>query len=126
MKLLTFKLKFSPLIKDLGIVEAFDRKYADFSEINGRNDLYIDKVNNLQKNAKLCYIKYFKNIQVIQQAFIEVNEQGTEAAAATAIRIMRRSLVFAQQINLNRPFIFLITDNSNGLILFSGIYRGQN
>lgn len=126
MKLLTFKLKFSPLIKDLGIVEAFDRKYADFSEINGRNDLYIDKVNNLQMNAKLCYIKYFKNIQVIQQAFIEVNEQGTEAAAATAIRIMRRSLVFAQQINLNRPFIFLITDNSNGLILFSGIYRGQN
>ncbi len=126
MKLLTFKLKFSPLIKDLGIVEAFDRKYADFSEINGINDLYIDKVNILQMNTKLSYIKYFKNIQVIQQAFIEVNEQGTEAAAATAIRIMRRSLVFAQQINLNRPFIFLITDNSNGLILFSGIYRGQN
>jgi serine protease inhibitor len=62
MKLLTFKLKFSPLIKDLGIVEAFDRKYADFSEINGINDLYIDKVNILQMNTKLSYIKYFKNI----------------------------------------------------------------
>ncbi len=77
-------------------------------------------------NWIITYCLYFLKIQVIQQAFIEVNEQGTEAAAATAIRIMRRSLVFAQPINLNRPFIFLITDNSNGLILFSGIYRGQN
>jgi serpin B len=82
----------------LGMPDAFKEREADFSGINGIvNDLYISGV--------------------FHQAFIEVNEEGTEAAAATGV-VLSHSLpdVFCA----DHPFIFIIKDNRSGSILFMG------
>jgi serpin B len=59
---------------------------------------------------------------VIHQAYIDVDEEGTEAAAATAI-VMRLTSVINERVFIaNKPFIFLIRDNVSGNILFMGKY----
>jgi serine protease inhibitor len=85
-----------------GMTDAFGGN-ADFSGMTGKKDLSISAV--------------------IHKAFVEVNEEGTEAAAATAV-VMRamatreppRPVVF----RADRPFLFLIRDNLSGSILFMG------
>jgi len=58
---------------------------------------------------------------VIQKAFIEVNEEGAEAAAATAAVMMLRCLPMTIPFVADHPFYFQIVDHSNGdLVLFSG------
>jgi len=56
--------------------------------------------------------------QVIHQSFLEVNEEGSEAAAATVIGIELTSLPASTYVN--QPFIFLIRERNSGTILFSG------
>jgi serine protease inhibitor len=56
--------------------------------------------------------------QVKHKTFLEVNEEGTEAAAVTSVGIVTTSLPQATQIN--RPFLFLIREKSTGTILFIG------
>ena len=56
----------------------------------------------------------------IHKAFIEVNEAGTEAAAATAIVFNKESASFHPTFNANKPFIYLIKDNHSDTILFIG------
>ncbi len=70
---------------------------ADFSGMNGGKDLFISRV--------------------IHQAFVDMNEKGTEAAAATAV-IMRKGL--PPEFRADHPFLFLIRDNRSGSILFFG------
>ena len=75
---------------------------ADFSGMDGIGGLFISNV--------------------IHQAFVEVNEEGTEAAAATAV-IMMKAAAPAEEIPVfrgDRPFIFLIQDDETGNILFMG------
>ena len=55
---------------------------------------------------------------VVQKAFVEVNEAGTEAAAATAGMMMLSSL--PPQFNCDCPFLYMIKDNLTGLVLFAG------
>ena len=98
-----FTLEFSlkePLA-GMGMREAFHSELADFSGINGRNNLFISAVAH--------------------KAFVEVNEEGTEAAAATPLS-MRSSEAFlpAPIFHADHPFIFLIRDNRSGSILFIG------
>ena len=59
---------------------------------------------------------------VIHKAFIGVDEKGTEAAAATAVVVTRRSnpLPLRKDFTANHPFLFLIRDNDTGSILFLG------
>ena len=60
---------------------------------------------------------------MVQKAFIEVNEDGTEAAAATAAVILTNcSLSFSRvtRFTCDRPFMFMIRDNLTGVTLFSG------
>jgi serpin B len=62
---------------------------------------------------------------VIHKAYIDVNEEGTEAAAATAVVMRRRLAVRSMQLQppvfrADHPFLFLIRDNSSGCILFMG------
>jgi len=60
---------------------------------------------------------------VIHQAFIDVNEEGTEAAAATAVVMKRMGTLKAAlppTFRADHPFIFLIRDNHSGAILFMG------
>lgn len=87
-------------LTDLGMAEAFTEK-ADFSGMTGNRDLYIS--------------------DAIHKAFIEVDESGTEAAAATAV-IMMATAMPAQPvvIRIDRPFIYLIRDMSTGTVLFLG------
>ncbi|MBN1150631.1 serpin family protein, partial [candidate division WOR-3 bacterium] len=75
---------------------------ADFSGMTGTMDLYISKV--------------------IHQAYIAVDEEGTEAAAATAVVMERTSSAPVQRIyfKADRPFIYVIRERENGLVLFMG------
>ena len=56
--------------------------------------------------------------EVIHKAFVEVNEEGTEAAAATAVGMRTTSM--PPQFVADRPFLFLTRENSTGTILFIG------
>ncbi|HUA66508.1 MAG TPA: serpin family protein [Alphaproteobacteria bacterium] len=91
-------LDLSDQLKSLGMALAFDKNRANFSGMTGTNDLYLSDV---------CH-----------KAFVEVNESGTEAAAASWALVKTRSM--AEQFIANRPFIFLIRDNATGAILFLG------
>jgi serpin B len=85
---------------------AFDLRRADFSGMtsSGSKDLYISGV--------------------FHKAFVDVNEQGTEAAAATAVAIGLKSAPitrpFTPTFRADRPFIYLIRDSRSGSILFLG------
>ncbi len=57
--------------------------------------------------------------KVIHEAFVDVNEKGTEAAAATAV-VMGRSLPRYIEFTADHPFIFFIFDTSSGSVLFLG------
>jgi serpin B len=57
--------------------------------------------------------------KVVHKAFVEVNEEGTEAAAATAV-VVARSAAKKTIFRADRPFMFLIRDNQTGTILFMG------
>ena len=62
---------------------------------------------------------------VFHKAFVEVNEKGTEAAAATAVvmyvpRSAPRDVPFIPEFKADRPFVFLIREKSTGSVLFLG------
>ena len=57
------------------------------------------------------------------KAVIEVNEEGTEAAAVTVLIAVRSGPVKPLQYICNRPFIFLIRNNLTGTTLFAGVIR---
>ena len=90
-----------PLIK-MGIKDAFNETKADFSKITGGKDLYISTV--------------------IHKTFCDVNEEGTEAAAVTAIVMNTKSMgSFDRKIfKADHPFIYAIVDNKTGVMLFLG------
>lgn len=98
----TFRAKFElaqALGEELGMRDAFSRLLADFLGITGRRDLRID--------------------QVFHQAFVNVNEAGTEAAAATAVVMMTLGPPpKAIEVRVDRLFLFLIRDRETGTILF--------
>jgi serine protease inhibitor len=86
-------------LSDMGMPAAFQAGAADFSGIDGRQDLHISAA--------------------IHQSFVEVNEEGTEAAAATGISVGATSLPPVSFV-ANHPFLFVIHDNVTGSILFMG------
>jgi serpin B len=72
---------------------------ADFSGMTGQKDLNIS--------------------DVVHKAYVAVNEQGTEAAAATGV-IMSGMAMMQNTLTIDQPFIFLIRDIQTGAILFVG------
>ncbi|MDR3322563.1 MAG: serpin family protein [Synergistaceae bacterium] len=88
----------------LGIRSAFLPGLADFSLMNGKRDLFIG--------------------MAIHKAVVEVDEKGTEAAAATAVGMVRStSFVTLEEpvvFRADHPFIFVIRDEASGTILFMG------
>jgi serpin B len=87
-------------LADLGMVDAFGDP-ADFSGIDGTRELFIE--------------------QVYHQAFVDVDEAGTEAAAASAVALARKGALQAEQdVRVERPFLFLIRDIHTNAILFLG------
>lgn len=97
-------------IAALGMTAAFDRTQADFSGINGR----------IPPDPEALFVS-----TVFHQAFVEVNEKGTEAAAATAVR-MEFTAAFPPRpervhvFRADHPFIFAIREHCSGAILFLG------
>jgi len=92
--------RLSKSLSDLGMPSAFHD--ADFSGMTGKRDLFIS--------------------DVVHKAFVAVDEEGTEAAAATAV-IMELTAIMGEEpieMRLDRPFLFLIRDNHTGTILFIG------
>jgi serpin B len=85
-------------LKTMGLDIAFTDQ-ADFSGISSVNLLISD---------------------VIHKTFIKVNEEGTEAAAVTAVVMELTSIGPVREIRLDRPFLFAITENSSNSILFTG------
>lgn len=60
--------------------------------------------------------------KVVHKAFVEVNEEGTEAAAATAAVVMNRCAVIPVIFVADHPFLFFIRHNPTMSILFTGRY----
>jgi serpin B len=98
----TAEFSLQPVLERLGIVQAFDWKSADFSGITTAERLFVSAV--------------------LHQAYVDVDEYGTEAAAATAVIMSTLSIPAAPQlaVTVDRPFLFAITDTENGVPLFLG------
>lgn len=88
------------LLVSLGMVDAFDSQRADFSGLSPNNDLVLSKV--------------------VHKSFVEVNEEGTEAAAATGAVMMMRCLMRPERFNADHPFLFFIRHNPSKSVLFYG------
>ena len=58
---------------------------------------------------------------VVQRAFVSVDEEGTKAAAATAVGMMMRSARPPREIHFDRPFLFVIENAKTGDIAFAGL-----
>uniref|UniRef100_A0A8C8AL05 Serpin B10 n=1 Tax=Otus sunia TaxID=257818 RepID=A0A8C8AL05_9STRI len=86
-------------LSSMGIQNAFDPVQADFTGMSVKKDLYISKV--------------------VHKAFVEINEEGTEAAAATAVLTLR-SKVPTMTFKADHPFLFFIRHNKSQTILFFG------
>lgn len=88
----------------MGMKDAFDPAKADLSGMAGQKDLFISKV--------------------IHKSFVEVDEAGTEAAAATGVAIGLRSMPAPPKnppvVRCDHPFVFAIVDNRTDSILFLG------
>lgn len=87
-----------PVLRSLGILSAFDNSTADFSGMDGTKNLFL--------------------ATALHQAFVEVNETGTEAAAATLFEAKTKSM--SDRFYADHPFLFLIRDHGSGTILFLG------
>lgn len=62
--------------------------------------------------------------EIKQKTFIEVNEEGSEAAAVTSVAVMRTSLApEPPEFRVDRPFVFLIRERTSGTVLFMGLVR---
>ena len=89
------------LLSSMGMSVAFTSGQADFSKINAIDDLFITKA--------------------IHKTFVEVNEEGTEAAAATLIAIGKTSAGLSEPVfHAAKPFLFFITEEDTHAILFVG------
>jgi serpin B len=91
--------KLKPALVELGMVDAFGD--ADFSGMDGTHELFID--------------------EVYHEAFVDVDEAGTQATAASAVVMARKGgMQMEQEVKVNRPFLFLVRDIETGAILFLG------
>ena len=88
-------------LKKMGVKDAFDSKTADFSSIIENRDAYI--------------------ATVVHKTFIEVDENGTRAAASTLVGADTMSLMEPYSVCLNRPFVYMIVDTETNLPLFIGV-----
>jgi len=91
------------VLSDLGLGIAFSPDSADFSNINPNASLFISKV--------------------LQKTYIHVDEQGTEAAAVTAVNLNGTSAIMPTSISFNRPFFFAIKEKYTNAILFIGVVK---
>lgn len=99
---LATKVMLGTTLRKMGMTDAFDSEAADFSGMNGRRDLFIQAA--------------------VHKAYVDVYEEGTEAAAATGITVGVTSVMPEEPkvFEADHPFLFLIRDNRTGAVLFIG------
>ena len=99
---MTSEFSLATVLKSMGMTDAFNANAADFSGMTGKKDLCISAV--------------------IHKAYVDINEEGTEAAAATAVTMKLTSIGPSQTpvFRADHPFVFFIRDNHTGSILFIG------
>jgi serine protease inhibitor len=108
VKIPRFKMEYekslNETIKALGMGVAFTREKADFSRMRSERDLFISEVKH--------------------KAIVDVNEEGTEAAAGTSVGISVTSAMPVQErfsFIADHPFLMAIRDEKTGAILFMGV-----
>ncbi|KAG8133241.1 hypothetical protein E2320_011066 [Naja naja] len=94
------KYSFVSTLRKMGMKDVFNPGEADLSGMSGHRDLIVS--------------------EVLHKAYIEVNEEGTEAAAATGVVVDRTSAPSIPQFNANCPFLLVIRHNRTKSILFAG------
>jgi len=99
---MTLEFSLGRKLAEMGMADALNPGKADFSGMNGKRDLFLS--------------------EVIHKAFVEVNEEGTEAAAATGAVMALTSVMVTDRVvfRADHPFLFLIRHNETGSILFMG------
>ena len=99
---MTSEFSLKDALEALGMKTAFRSPGADFSGLNGRkDDLYLKAV--------------------VHKAFVDVNEEGTEAAAATGAVVATRGARL--EFRADHPFRFALRDSTSGTVLMTGIVR---
>jgi serpin B len=102
-----FKVEYSSSLKDmlekLGVSKMFDESAAEFGAMYDGNDFYVK--------------------DVLHKTYVNVDEEGTEAAAVTAVAMSGASLPPEPiDVKYDKPFTFVIRDDSRGEVLFMGEY----
>ena len=99
-----FFIQLNKALSDMGMRQAFSQSSADFSNMVNRDRMYISRV--------------------LQKTFMDVNEEGTEAAAVTAVIMAKRAVSLQQQrfveFRVDRPFVIALVDDETDSILFLG------
>lgn len=99
-----FRMSYERLLNDdlkaMGMTDAFNAAAADFSPLSPVDGLFISKV--------------------LQKSWVDVNEEGTEAAAVTSVEVGLTSAGGGFQMRVDRPFLFVIRERLSGTILFVG------
>ncbi len=96
---LEYELNMNDVLSSLGMEIAFDPNAADFTNMYAPGGVFINKVKH--------------------KTFVDVNEEGTEAAAVTSVE-MNLTSAGPGPIVIDRPFVFVIRENYSGTILFAG------
>lgn len=98
-----YDVEMSSVLKNMGMVDAFDSSSADFSRLgqSARGNIFINRV--------------------IHKTFIEVGELGTRAGASTVVEMFPESApMLVKQVDLDRPFVYMIIDWENKVPFFIG------
>lgn len=95
----SYDKELNEVLKKLKLVKCFNKEQAEFEKISGAVKVFVSKVKH--------------------KAFIKVDEVGTKAAAATVVELGVTSIM-EQRMNLNKPFLFIIRENTTGSLLFIG------
>jgi serpin B len=95
------QFQLADVLKSMGMTRAFTPGEADLTGMSSEQELYVSAV--------------------IHKAFVDVNEEGTEAAAATGVEVKTTAGILGPAVfRADHPFVFLIRDNRTGSILFLG------
>jgi serine protease inhibitor len=95
-----YEKKLNDMLKSMGMSVAFSLTDADFTNIDKRGQLFISEVKH--------------------KTFVQVDEEGTEAAAVTSVGVGVTSIGQNPIMRVDRPFMFVIRENNSGTILFIG------
>lgn len=93
-------------LKAIGLTDAFDPVKANFQSMLAPNSASSEKL----------YLSEVKH-----KTYIDVNEQGTEAAAATSGQMTATAILRANTFNADHPFLYVVRDTQTGAIVFTGV-----